>query len=231
MGPAVIEQKKYGGLPQLRLAGEPPETVHGINSTGVKQFSKGPGWKQEKSSSGKQGQYKIEYGEDVKYYPGGAGTISEKAFANAMCRKLEKSKNIEQAISEVFPSYLKRHGWAGDKFGPQDANSPTYEADKELFQNAMMKSVAELQANPDYKECVTAAINNSKIAEHLDEDPKEEPCLCLNKDGSVYKDENGKTKEAPKNDKGECITDDPSCAGVTTETETLKCKCTDPVTG
>ena len=227
MEPAVIEQKKYGGLPQLKPGGDPPETVHGIQSKGVKEFSKGPNWKSEKSSSGKQGQYTIEYGEDVKYYSGSGRGGTEEGTAKGVCQKLSKSNNVEQAISEVFPAYLRRHGWKGDKFGPKDPNSPTYEADKELFQNAMMKSVAELQANPLYKDCVTAAITNSKKAEHLDEEKKK--CVCLNKDGSEYKDANGNTKEAPTNDKGECLTDDPSCGGG--ETETLKCRCVDPVTG
>jgi hypothetical protein len=224
----------YGGVPKFSGGGPggPPETVHGIQSKGVKEFSKGPNWKQEKSSSGKQGQYTIQYGEDVKYYSGSGSGGTEEGTAQGVCAKLKKSNNVEQAISEVFPAYLRRHGWKGDKFGPKDPNSPTYEADKELFQNAMMKSVAELQANPKYTECVTAAINNSRQAEHIDEEKKK--CVCLNKDGSEYRDANGNTKEAPTNDKGECLTDDPQCSTettTTTETETLKCKCTDPVTG
>ena len=59
-------------------------------------------------------------------------------------------------------------------------------------------------------------------------EPGETPCLCLNKDGSVYKDANGNTKEAPKDANGVCQPNDPTCGG---ETETIMCRCTDPVTG
>lgn len=57
---------------------------------------------------------------------------------------------------------------------------------------------------------------------------EETPCLCLNKDGSVYKDANGNTKVAPKDENGVCQPNDPSCADTPEE---LICKCTDPVTG
>lgn len=60
------------------------------------------------------------------------------------------------------------------------------------------------------------------------ETTEETPCLCLNKDGSVYKDANGNTKVAPKDENGVCQPNDPSCADTPEE---LICKCTDPVTG
>jgi len=62
-----------------------------------------------------------------------------------------------------------------------------------------------------------------------EEKPGETPCLCLNADGSVFKDANGNTKPAPKDPTtGECITNDPSCGG---GDESIICRCTDPVTG
>ncbi len=58
-----------------------------------------------------------------------------------------------------------------------------------------------------------------------------EDCLCKNPDGTVYKDSNGNTKIAPKDpETGECLVNDASC-GTITETESLLCRCTDPVTG
>lgn len=60
-------------------------------------------------------------------------------------------------------------------------------------------------------------------------EPGKEPCLCLNADGTVYKDANGNTKPAPVDENGVCQPNDPSCGG--SETESLICRCTDPVTG
>lgn len=225
MGPVVIEQKKYGGLPQLRLAGEPPVTVHGITAKKVGSLSTGSGWKQGISSSGHKGQSRRTYGNDVYWASGpnrGGGT--EEGTAKGICKKILESGNVEQAIEKAFFGYLKRHGWTGPASGPVDK---TNEAEMEKYNKAMQDSVAELKANPLYKDCIEAAEKKFQEAEYIEDE--KEPCLCKDKDGNIYKDENGNTKEAPKNDKGECLTDDPSCSGG--ETETLKCRCTDPVTG
>lgn len=78
-------------------------------------------------------------------------------------------------------------------------------------------------------QCTAKLEGAGKIEEAIyAKEPGETPCLCLNKDGSVYKDANGNTKEAPKDENGVCQPNDPSCSE-TPEKEF--CRCVDPNTG
>lgn len=220
MGPTEIEQKKYGGLPQLKPGGDPPETVHGIKAKQVGSLSTGSGWKKGTSSGGYEGQSRRRAGEAVEYYGGsGGGRVDPEAIAGGLCNKIKKSGNIDEMLVRVFPLHLK----GARPTLPNGEPNPDWE-------EAKTKALAAIYSTPEgeiYKKCINEVEESFQEAEYI---KKEEPCLCKDKDGNIYKDENGNTKEAPKNDKGECLSDDPSCAGETT-TETLKCKCTDPVTG
>jgi hypothetical protein len=222
MGPAVIEQKKYGGLPQLKPGGDPPETVQGIKSRPVATFTPGADWKKGTSSGGHEAQWRRRAGEAVEYYGGsGGGRVDPTAIAGGLCNKIKKSGNIDEMLVRVFPLHLNG---AKPTLSNGDPN-PDWEA-------AKTKALATIYSTPEgeiYKKCINEVEESFQEAEHIEK--KKEPCYCKDKDGNIINDENGKPKEAIVNDKGECLTDDPSCAGVTTETETLKCKCTDPVTG
>ena len=220
MGPAVIEQKKYGGLPQLKLAGEPPETVQGIKSKPVTTFTPGADWKKGTSSGGHEAQWRRRKGEAVEYYTGtGGGAANPVAIAGGLCNKIKKSGNIDEFLVKSFPLHLN-----GARPTLADGTpNPDWE-------QAKAKALSIIYSSPEgeiYKKCVAEVESAFQEAEHIDK--KKEPCYCKDKDGNIVMDENGKPKEAPTNDKGECLTDDPSCGGG--ETETLKCKCTDPVTG
>jgi hypothetical protein len=212
----------FGGFPRFDGGGE---TVNNIPSTAVTTFTPGADWKKGTSSSGHEAQWRRTYGNDVYWASGpNSGGGTEEGTAKGVCKKILDSGRVEQAIEKAFPAYLKRHGWTGPASGPVDK---TNEAEMEKYNKAMQESVAELKANPLYKDCIEAAEKKFQQAEHKEK--KKEPCYCKDKDGNIVMDENGKPKEAIVNDKGECITDDPSCGGG--ETETLKCRCTDPVTG
>ena len=139
-------------------------------------------------------------GVDVKYYTGKGGG-SEESVAQGICKKLQASGDIEEAIREAFPAYLK-----GKKEGDDG------------YAEAMMAAVAKLKANPLYTDCIEASTKKFETNEALyNDEVGDTPCLCKKTDGSIYKDAQGNTKAAPKDPTtGECITDDPSCYDPTT---------------
>lgn len=194
----------YGGLYKARDG----ITVNNIPSTAVKKFSEGLEWKPGQTNTGLQGQYAKVYGEDVKFHSGRGGG-SEEGVASGVCKKLGKSHNVEQVIRDVFPAYLRKNGWSGDKNGPSDSKSSTYEKDKETYQTALMKSVEQLRSNPLYTECVEAAIKNSTKAEHIDNETTDK-CYCKDAAGNLIT-KNGQTIELGRDANGNCLTDDPKC--------------------
>jgi hypothetical protein len=217
----------YGGVPKFSGGGPggPPETVHGISAKEVGSLSKGSGWKQGTSSSGFQGQSRRREGEAVEYYTGtGGGAANPVAIAGGLCNKIKKSGNIDEFLVKSFPGHLN-----GARPTLADGTpNPDWE-------QAKAKALSIIYSSPEgeiYKKCVAEVESAFQEAEYIKTEDKKK-CVCLNKDGSEYRDANGNTKEAPTNDKGECLTDDPQCSTetTTTETEELKCKCTDPVTG
>ena len=133
-------------------------------------------------------------GVDVKYYTGkGGGT--EESVAQGICKKLQASGDIEEAIKEAFPAYLK-----GKKEGDDG------------YAEAMMAAVAKLKANPLYTDCIEASIKKFETNEALYNDEEGKKCICLDKDGKAILDENG--AEIPTGTDpttGECIKDDPKC--------------------
>jgi hypothetical protein len=138
-------------------------------------------------------------GVDVKYHTGSGGG-TEAGVAQGICKKLQESGDIEQAIREAFPAYLR-----GKKEGDDG------------YAEAMMAAVAKLKANPLYTDCIEAATKKFETNEALFNDEEgDTPCLCKKTDGSIYKDAQGNTKPAPKDKDGNCITDDPSCYDSTT---------------
>jgi hypothetical protein len=144
-------------------------------------------------------------GEAVTYHTGSGGG-TERGVAQGICSKINKSGNIEEAIREAFPAYLK-----GKRQG-----DPGYE-------EVMAAAVAKLSANPLYKDCITAANAKfvKKTAVFMDETEPEKKCPC--------EDENGNVIEgmfASQDENGNCLEE--TCGS---ETETLMCKCVDPVTG
>jgi hypothetical protein len=224
----------YGGVPKFAGPGNsqvnggpggPPETVQGIKSKPVTTFTPGADWKKGTSSGGHEAQWRRRKGEAVEYYTGtGGGAANPVAIAGGLCNKIKKSGNIDEFLVKSFPGHLN-----GARPTLADGTpNPDWE-------QAKAKALSIIYSSPEgeiYKKCVAEVESAFQEAEHIEK--KKEPCYCKDKDGNIVMDENGKPKEAPTNDKGECLTDDPQCSTettTTTETETLKCKCTDPVTG
>jgi hypothetical protein len=181
-------------------------TVGGYNAKREKNLPK-PGTDNWKSGDvvggGKnaQGVYRTtrREGVDVKYHTGSGGG-TEAGVAQGICKKLQESGDIEEAIREAFPAYLK-----GKREGDDG------------YAEAMMAAVARLKANPLYTDCIEAATKKFETNEALYNDEEgDTPCLCKKTDGSIYKDAQGNTKPAPKDKDGNCITDDPSCYDSTT---------------
>lgn len=170
----------YGG--DLPKAENGDETVGGIKAKPVTEFSQGEGWKQGKTAeSGFDAQYRRKAGEQVRYYSGRTmGT--EQSVAKGICAKINKSGNVQEAILQAFPAYLKgkRPGMPG-------------------YEEAMEAAVARLAANPLYADCIKAANEKFEEAEYIKKDtPPSTDCPCKDKDGNVIpgkfakRDENGK---------------------------------------
>lgn len=103
-------------------------------------------------------------GQAVTYHSGNRmGT--EQSVARGICAKIAKSGNVEEAILNAFPAYLrgKRPGMPG-------------------YDEAMTAAVAKLSANPLYKDCIKSANENFETQEalYLDEQepPREQQCEC-----------------------------------------------------
>ncbi len=208
-----------GGMPKFGGPGDSQVTVNNIPATRTTTAPTEAGWTPGTVSgstrANAQGWSRTSRipGQAVTYHSGRTmGT--ERGVAQGICAKIAKSGNVEQAILEAFPAYLKgkRPGMPG-------------------YEEAMAAAVAKLAANPLYKDCIAEANTKFEKKEAVfmdDEEPGETPCLCQNADGSVYKDANGNTKPAPKDANGVCQPMDPSCQSTTEE---LECVCEDPVTG
>jgi hypothetical protein len=98
-------------------------------------------------------------GEKVTYHTGtGGGT--ERGVAQGICAKINKSGNVEEAILNAFPAYLK---------GKRPGDSG--------YEEAMAAAVAKLSANPLYKDCIAKANEKfeKKQALFMDETPPEGP--------------------------------------------------------
>ena len=106
-------------------------------------------------------------GQSVRYY-GGNRMGTEASVARGICAKIAKSGNVEEAILNAFPAYLKgkRPGMPG-------------------YDEAMQAAVAKLSANPLYADCIKKANENFQKQEavYLDEsEPPEETrkkCKCI----------------------------------------------------
>ena len=179
-------------------------TVGGYNAKREKNLPK-PGTDNWKSGDvvggGKnaQGVYRTtrRKGVDVKYHTGSGGG-TEAGVAQGICKKLQASGDIEEAIKEAFPAYLK-----GKREGDDG------------YAEAMMAAVAKLKANPLYTDCIEAATKKFETNEALYNDEEgDTPCLCKKTDGSLYKDAQGNTKTAPMVD-GVCQEYDPTCSDST----------------
>ena len=153
----------YGGVPKFPGGGV---FVNNIPSTGVK-VAPGTGWTSGTVTGGganTQGwfQQSRKEGEKVTYHTGrGGGT--ERGVAQGICDKIRKSGNVEEAILNAFPAYLK-----GKR--PGDAG----------YEEAMAAAVARLSANPLYKDCIQKA-NEAFVTQkavHLDPTGTEECPEC-----------------------------------------------------
>jgi hypothetical protein len=143
----------YGGVPKFPEGGV---FVNNIPSTVIKT-APGTGWTSGTVTGGgpnTQGWYQTTHGqgESVTFHSGGGGG-TEAGTAQGVCKKLLKSGNIRQVILEVFPRYLKG----------------VHEGDPG-FEEAMTAAIAQLSANPLYKDCIKAASDkfDTQKAVHLD---------------------------------------------------------------
>lgn len=146
-------------------------------------------------------------GEKVTYHTGtGGGT--ERGVAQGICAKINKSGNIEEAILNAFPAYLK-----GKRQG-----DPGYE-------EAMAAAVAKLSANPLYKDCIAKANEKfeKKEALFMDEEGPTQDCPECD---PPQLDANGQKMFQQRDPvTGECT----PCGDIPPGKKI--CKCEDPVTG
>lgn len=224
--PYYPEQMAYGGVP--KFAGP-----------GNSQVGGGPG-----DGPGRQAGHKVIKPGDYQSYQGQTYTDKQGEYKYREWRdKVEGSKDYTNA----HPTGTGSGPWKGDlckdmktpgraHYG-KDANTVLFYAFPHLFDGSKDKPKTSGQWASTYAEwyaklsaCEVEGAQLKKESVSTEESGKE-PCLCLNADGSVYKDKDGNTKEAPVID-GVCQPNDPSCGGGGGgETETVMCRCTDPVTG
>lgn len=223
--PYYPDQMAYGGVPKF-AGGGPGDgngtgtgvTVNNIPATRTTTAPTGTGWVSGTpvGTVGKnaQGWYRTTRGQGEKVtYHSGRGNASEESVAQGICNKIKKSGNIEEAILNAFPAYLK-----GKREGDEG------------YEEAMQAAVAKLSANPLYKDCIEATNKKfeTKQAVFLDEtDPTQdcEPCIDPNT-GKPMVDATGKPIVRTKDPvTGKC-SDCPD-----TPPEDLYCRCEDPNTG
>lgn len=157
----------YGGLSKAQNG----VTVNNIPATRTPSAPTGAGWTAGTpvgaTGSNAQGWSRTtrQPGQSVTYHSGSRmGT--EQGVAQGICAKIAKSGNVEEAILNAFPAYLKgkRPGMEG-------------------YDEAMAAAVAKLSANPLYKDCIKSANEKfeTKEALFLDEtEPvKTKHCECV----------------------------------------------------
>lgn len=216
--PYYPEQMAYGGIPRFDPGGPTGNGTITSSSSSNVITDKGR-LSEEYNRSGKvtsapvEGRTYIDIGEGVKGW--GQESINEKEIA--FKKGTGKYKGSEDQYIQDICKRLK----SGDLKGVSAKTA----IDKLKVILPTHSRRAEWELILQGCEQVDKKIETQFIKS---EDPGKEPCLCLNKDGSVYKDANGNTKEAPVID-GVCQPNDPSCSGG--GTESLLCRCTDPVTG
>jgi len=157
----------YGGLSKAQNG----VTVNNIPATRTPSAPTGTGWTAGTpvgaTGSNAQGWSRTtrQPGQSVTYH-GGSRMGTEQGVAKGICAKIAKSGNVEEAILNAFPAYLKgkRPGMAG-------------------YDEAMAAAVAKLSANPLYKDCIKSANEKfeTKEALFLDEtEPvKTKHCECI----------------------------------------------------
>lgn len=156
----------FGGFPKYPEGGV---TVNGIEANRTTAAPTGTGWTSG-TPTGATGQNAQGWsrttrgqGQKVTYHTGSGGG-TEKGVAQGICSKISKSGNVEEAILNAFPAYLKgkRAGDAG-------------------YEEAMAAAVAKLSANPLYKDCIKAANTKfeTKEAFFMDENGEEKCTDCI----------------------------------------------------
>jgi hypothetical protein len=191
---------RYTNGGNLLFAQDGVETVSGISAKPVGQFSQGEGWQKGKTEqSGYDAQYRRKQGEAVRYHSGSRmGT--EESVAQGICAKINKSGNVEEAILQAFPAYLKgkRPGMPG-------------------YEEAMKAAVARLSANPLYADCIKTSQSKFQEAEYVKKDePPQDDCPCLDKAGKAIpgvfakKDKDGNCLKETCESSCECVRKDGS---------------------
>ena len=214
-------QMAYGGVPKFVPGGPTGPgngvTVNNIPANRTPTAPTGTGWTAG-TPVGATGQNPQGWsrttrqpGQSVTYHSGSRmGT--EQGVAQGICAKIAKSGNVEEAILNAFPAYLKgkRPGMAG-------------------YDEAMAAAVAKLSANPLYKDCIKAANEKfeTKEALYLDETAPEQDCPpCIDPaTGQPAVDASGQPILRTK---------DPvtgKCSECTETVQSKKCQCKDPNTG
>jgi hypothetical protein len=221
-------QMAYGGVPKFdgtnnsQVAGNPggpggPGRQPGHRVVKPDEYKSYQG----ATYSDDQGEYKYRsYRDKVEgrkeYNPNQNFSPSSGPFKGDLCRDMKTKGTFAygKSATEVLKHAFAHH-YVKDQNGvPTDEVLPKWASTNAEWLTKL--SNCEIEAAREKKETVSTG------------EPGDTPCLCLNTDGSVYKDANGNTKPAPKDENGVCQPNDPSCGS---ETETLMCRCTDPVTG
>ena len=208
--PYYPEQMAYGGVPKF-VDGGPGGSGVTVNNISASRVNTAPDatWKSGTvSGAGPNAEGWYQQGQERKHANKavtGSGTFNRSGWEDAICKMIQNGATYEELTD------------------PEAAFQKTGSRKTHMAPGAASKAIFDRCNTADVQEKFT-----EKAIYLENEDPKKTPCLCLNKDGSVYKDANGNTKEAPVDANGVCQPNDPSCAG---EPEKMICRCTDPVTG
>jgi len=207
--PYYPDQMKYGGVTKFVNGGSndnpsDKETPRPKNTRPVSESEyNSKNWEVRRDS---QGEYKI-----------------NKATGEIIGKAKVRTKEERGPVVKGGPGYSKEDvcRWVKRKGGDYYGWSGMDAFNGGLISKVNIKFIDECTRELKGEAGVDEAIFTEK-------NPEETPCLCLNKDGSVYKDANGNTKPAPKDENGVCQPNDPSCSEVP---DKEYCICEDPVTG
>jgi hypothetical protein len=174
------------GIPATRTPSAPTETGWTAGTPVGATGSNAQGWSRTTRLPGQ-----------TVTYRSGNRMGTEAGVAQGICAKIAKSGNVEEAILQAFPAYLKgkRPGMPG-------------------YDEAMAAAVAKLSANPLYKDCIKSTNEKfeTKEAVFLDEiepiKPKSKHCECTDPiTGDII--------YSQPDENGEC----PPCSGYEAQTQ------------
>lgn len=208
--PYYPDQMTYGGVPRFDPGGPTGNGVTVNNIPATITTTAPTGWNTGTVvGAGPNAQGWYQQGEERKSANKavtGSGTFNRSEWEDAICTMIQNGATYEELTDPEI---------AFQKTGSRKTHMAPGAASKAIFDRCNTQEVQE---------------KFTEKAVYLEnEDPNKTSCLCLNSDGSVFKDADGNTKIAPTDTDGNCLPNDPSCTDGSYEV--FSCKCVDPNTG